>query len=89
MFDDPIFFLSQYFECKQADIEWILNNRRDSISETKPRNKSMRTSLVEYGDNLILIGDFPQNANITVSKLKYSPITVKSAIFKMAAKKLL
>ena len=22
MFDDPIFFLSQYFECKQADIEW-------------------------------------------------------------------
>ena len=25
MFDDPIFFLSQYFECKQADIEWILN----------------------------------------------------------------
>ena len=25
MFDDPIFFLSQYFECKQADIECILN----------------------------------------------------------------
>ena len=25
MVDDPIFFLSQYFECKQADIEWILN----------------------------------------------------------------
>ena len=24
MFEDPIFFLSQYFECKQADIEWIL-----------------------------------------------------------------
>ena len=24
MFDDPIFFLSQYFECKQAEIEWIL-----------------------------------------------------------------
>ena len=22
---DPIFFLSVYFECKQADIEWILN----------------------------------------------------------------
>ena len=25
MFDDPIFFLSQYFEWQQADIEWILN----------------------------------------------------------------
>ena len=25
MFDDPILFLSQYFECKQADIERILN----------------------------------------------------------------
>ena len=25
MFDEPIFFLSQYVECKQADIEWILN----------------------------------------------------------------
>ena len=25
MFDDPICFLSQYFECKQADIQWILN----------------------------------------------------------------
>ena len=25
MFDDPIFFLSQYFECKQADIRCILN----------------------------------------------------------------
>ena len=25
MFAGPIFFLSQYFECKQADIEWILN----------------------------------------------------------------
>ena len=25
MFDDPIFFLSQYFDCKQPDIEWILN----------------------------------------------------------------
>ena len=25
MFDDPILFLSEYFECKQADIEWILN----------------------------------------------------------------
>ena len=24
-FDDPIFFLSRYFECRQADIEWILN----------------------------------------------------------------
>ena len=29
------------------------------ISETKPRKKSMRTSLVEYGDILILIGNFP------------------------------
>ena len=25
MFDDQVFFLSQYFECKQADIQWILN----------------------------------------------------------------
>ena len=25
MFDDQVFFLSQYFECKRADIEWILN----------------------------------------------------------------
>ena len=25
MFDDPMFFLSQYFGCKQADIKWILN----------------------------------------------------------------
>ena len=25
MFDDPLFFLSQYFECKEADNEWILN----------------------------------------------------------------
>ena len=32
---------------------------RDYISETKPRKKSMRTSLVEYGDILILIENFP------------------------------
>ena len=25
MFDDPIFFLSRYSECKQVVIEWILN----------------------------------------------------------------
>ena len=25
MVDDPIFFLPQYFECKKAVIEWILN----------------------------------------------------------------
>ena len=25
IFDDPKFFLSQYFKCKQADIELILN----------------------------------------------------------------
>ena len=25
MVDNPIFFLSQYFECKQAEIEWLLN----------------------------------------------------------------
>ena len=25
MFDDQVFFLSEYFECKQSDIEWILN----------------------------------------------------------------
>ena len=25
MFDDQYLFLSQYFECKQADIEWIFN----------------------------------------------------------------
>ena len=25
MFDNPIFFLSQYFECKQGDIEKINN----------------------------------------------------------------
>ena len=25
MFDDQIFFLTQYFVCKQTDIEWILN----------------------------------------------------------------
>ena len=25
MFDNPIFFLSQDSECKQADIEWKLN----------------------------------------------------------------
>ena len=26
MFHDQVFFLSQYFECKQADFEWILDN---------------------------------------------------------------
>ena len=36
-----------------------------------------------------LSGNFLYNAKITVSKLKYSPITVKLTIFKMAAKKLL
>ena len=25
MFDDQVFFLDAIFECKQADIEWILN----------------------------------------------------------------
>ena len=25
MFDDQLFFYSQYFECKQADIKWIIN----------------------------------------------------------------
>ena len=25
MSDDSIFFLSQYFKCKQADIEWLLH----------------------------------------------------------------
>ena len=51
----------------------------------------MRTSLVEYGDILILIGNFPKNAKITVSNLKYRPITVKLTIFigrqKIAVKK--
>ena len=50
---------------------------------------SRGTSREEYGDILILIRNFSLNAKITVSKLKYSPITVKLAIFKMAATKLL
>ena len=25
MFDDPVFFLSQYFQCKQADVECIMS----------------------------------------------------------------
>ena len=32
---------------------------RDTISEPKPRKRSMQISLVEYGDILILIGNFP------------------------------
>ena len=45
--------------------EQILVFSRDSISETKPTKTSMWTSLVEYGDILILIGKFPSNAKIT------------------------
>ena len=61
---------------------------RDSISETKPVKTSRRTSWVEYGDILIFIGNSPYIAKITVSRLKYSPITVKLNIFKMAPTKL-
>ena len=37
MFDDPIFLPAQYFECKQADIEWILNKGSESYRLQIPR----------------------------------------------------
>ena len=43
----------------RRDVKRHQHNRRDSISETKPTQQSRRTSLVEYGDILILIGNFP------------------------------
>ena len=33
------FFLSQYFECKQADIEWILNKVSKNYRLQIPRPK--------------------------------------------------
>ena len=39
MFDDQVFFLSQYFECKQADIEWILKkvSKNYRLQISRPR----------------------------------------------------
>ena len=50
--------LLSFVTCKSKQL-LVRRFSRDFISKTKPRKKFMRTSLVEYEDILILIGNFP------------------------------
>ena len=54
MFGDPIFFLSQYFECKQADIEWLLNkvSKNNRLQIPRPEEGVERVFILAFYVNV-------------------------------------